>query len=160
MGSPCFCRGLGECRQGVLAASADGDEVVDAASRARRKRKATWWVGRERKAGQALGASNSPGSRSSSAQRVFLSRGGGDAGEHGGGEQAEGASGSTRRRKSSRRGVGRQSSDAQGGHARGEEPALRKSRRGKEPALRFTGRGGATAKGGWDGERRGKGPAG
>lgn len=56
--------------------------------------------------------------------------------------------------------MGRQSSDAQGGHARGEEPALRKSRRGKEPALRFTGRGGATAKGGWDGERWDKGPAG
>lgn len=49
MGSPCFCCGSGECRQGVLVASADGDEVVDAASHAGRKIKATWQVGRERK---------------------------------------------------------------------------------------------------------------
>lgn len=31
--------------------------------------------------------------------------------------------------------MGRQSSNAEGGHARGEEPALRKSRRGEESAL-------------------------
>ena len=66
-------------------ASADGDEVVDAASHAGRKIKATWQVGRERKV--STGPERQQESRESQQRcSVNLPEQGRDSDEHCGGE--------------------------------------------------------------------------